>query len=213
MSSFQPGFSLIFLIYLSKAVDSKSFTLEKIVLWYLENSEFVCAVETQFKKKKKVCVPEWPDFSEQIRPKKDGRKEVLSLFIAKEPQHGGKEQFTSWIRSVAGSVHCINPLCQRCLQQGFPLDVIVLGWSSWVFQSYIYGKADALYMYPHVISIWFCLCMLLVSKTDKNLQIHKWKAQKQAKIGGESLGRHSEGEDAATQMCFLIPYPTHNTIF
>lgn len=29
-----------------------------------------------------MCIPEWPDFSEQIRPKKNGRKEVPSLFIA-----------------------------------------------------------------------------------------------------------------------------------
>lgn len=32
-----------------------------------------------------------------------------SLFIAKELQCGGKEQFPSRIKCVAGSVHCVNP--------------------------------------------------------------------------------------------------------
>lgn len=44
-----------------------------------------------------------------------------------------------------------------------------------------------------------------MSKTGKNLQILIQKAQMQAKIGGECLGRHGEGEDATMKMCFLIP--------
>lgn len=35
----------------------------------------------------------------------------------------------------------------------------------------------------------------------------------QAKIGGESLGRHGEGEDATMKMCFLIPQATRPFAF
>lgn len=42
-----------------------------------------------------------------------------------------------------------------------------------MFQLYICITADALYTCLHVMSIWFFLFMLLVSKTNKGLQIHK----------------------------------------
>lgn len=51
--SFQPGLSLIFLVYLGKAVDSKSFVSEKLDMWYPENvtsAESASAGETEFKR-------------------------------------------------------------------------------------------------------------------------------------------------------------------
>lgn len=62
-----------------------------------------------------------------------------------------------------------------------------------MFQLYICVAADALHMYLHVTSIWFCLFMLLVSKTNKGLQIHKGNAQAQMEMGQESPGRHLRG--------------------
>lgn len=71
---------------------------------------------------------------------------------------------------------------------------------------------DALYVCLHVISIWFCLFMLLVSKATKGLQIHQRNAQAQMEMGQESPGRQCEERDADAQTCFLLPSSTQNKV-
>lgn len=42
------------------------------------------------------------------------------------------------------------------------------------------------YVYPLVVSVCFSLFRLLVPKPGQDVQIHKWKVQKEARIGRES---------------------------